>query len=128
MQALSAAAADAKKKAEDALKKKPAGKRSRAELIAADSDDGKGELEPSALGQSSSGGARPSLMKRPSGAASVRASYTIEWSREQVMCRSGLPGPGQNKGFAFKKCGGKDGAIAQAERWVKAKNKELKLA
>ena len=46
--------------------------------------------------------------------------YGIEWSRNQVLCRSGLTGPGQTQAFKFQP-GEQEPAMKKAEAWVRKK-------
>ena len=55
-----------------------------------------------------------------------RPSYSVEWSRSQVLCRTGTPGPGQSMAIKFSDHGGSsDKAIAVAEKWVAKQLKKL---
>ena len=69
------------------------------------------------------------VMKRPA-AAAVAASrkqkephFSVEWSRSQVMCRTGAPGKGGTHAIKFE---GKkvDEALEQARKWVAKKKRE----
>ena len=51
------------------------------------------------------------------GEARPRPCFTIEWTRGQVMCRTGLKGPGNYKAIKFGE-GGSDAAIKAAKKWV----------
>ena len=59
--------------------------------------------------------------KKPS-----KPSYSVEWSRNQVLCRTGRPGPGQSTAIKFSDHGGNsDKAIAAAKKWVHKQVKKL---
>ena len=64
-------------------------------------------------GGGGSGGGGERVGKKP--------SYSTEWSRKQVLCRSGLKGPGES--FAIPFAGKREHAKAEAEaqKWVAAK-------
>jgi hypothetical protein len=51
--------------------------------------------------------------------------YGIERTRDQVLCRTGLKGPGETKAFTFKASGGEAKAVAKAKIWVAAETKKL---
>ena len=51
--------------------------------------------------------------------------YGIERTRDQVLCRTGLKGPGETKAFTFKASGGEAKAVANAKIWVAAEMKKL---
>ena len=51
-----------------------------------------------------------------------KAAYTFEDSRKQIMCRTGLGGPGSTYRIQFKESGGRDKAIALADKWMKKEN------
>ena len=63
--------------------------------------------------QTSKGGAK----KRP-----AAASFSVEWSRKQVLCRTGKKGVGQSLSLSFDKCGGLEKAVAKAKKWVQEQN------
>ena len=44
--------------------------------------------------------------------------FSVEWSRGQVLCRTGKTGPGQTHKISFDEAGGRDKAIKLAEKWV----------
>ena len=49
----------------------------------------------------------------------IYGSWSMEWTREQVLGRSKEPIDGtKNKAFKFSKHGGEEGAIAAAEAWL----------
>ena len=58
------------------------------------------------------------MKKRPAGAA----SFSVEWSRKQVLCRTGKTGVGQSHALAFKKHGGWANAVKKAKKWVQEQN------
>ena len=65
---------------------------------------------------------RPAARKAKAVASDVKAAgYCIEWSRNNVQARTGIAGPGQNKGFRF---GGSreyktmELAIKAAKKWL----------
>ena len=64
------------------------------------------------------------MAKRPAGAGTP-PSWGYENSRNQIMCRTGIPGPGQSHGIKYDEAGGKAKAIKLADAWVKAKKLEL---
>ena len=45
--------------------------------------------------------------------------FCIEWTRQQVQCRTGAKGAGQSKAMRFCDHGGVDGARRKAIAWVK---------
>ena len=48
-----------------------------------------------------------------------KPSFSVEWSRNQVMCRTGKTGPGQSKAIPFGNDSGcAKKAIKQAEKWL----------
>jgi hypothetical protein len=49
-------------------------------------------------------------------------SMSVEWTRNQVLCRTGLVGPGQSVTLSFKD-GGKDAAIRKGRKWVAQESK-----
>ena len=55
--------------------------------------------------------------KRP-----AAASFSVEWSRKQVLCRTGQKGPGQSMTLSFSAHGGLEKAVEKARAWVAAKN------
>ena len=55
----------------------------------------------------------------------TKPSMSVEWSRKQVMLRTGQPGPGQTRALIFKDNGGEKAAIAKGKAWLK---KQLKRA
>ena len=59
-----------------------------------------------------------------------RKKPTISWetSRNQVMCRSGLSGPGSTHRITFKEAGGAKKAYALAQAWLEKANKEYEKA
>ena len=71
----------------------------------------KKDAEPSK--PTSKGGAK----KRP-----AAASFSVEWSRKQVLCRTGKKGAGQSKTFLFSAHGGLEKAIEKARAWVDERN------
>jgi hypothetical protein len=57
-------------------------------------------------------------------------SFTVERSRNQVMCRTGLGGPGSTEKFVYgKKCkfASEDNATVAAIKWVQAEKKKRGL-
>lgn len=55
-----------------------------------------------------------------------KPAYAVEWSRNQVMCRTGMKGPGQSTAIKFSDHGGSsDKAIAAAKKWVRKQEKKL---
>lgn len=53
-----------------------------------------------------------------------KPSFSVEWSRKQVMCRTGQRGPGTTLRITFKSAGGSKVALAKAEAWVRSKMKK----
>ena len=53
-----------------------------------------------------------------------KPKFTQENSRQQVMCRTGRGGQGSSHRILWKDHGGKAGAIAKAEKWLRDKTKE----
>jgi hypothetical protein len=51
-----------------------------------------------------------------------KAAYAFEESRKQIMCRTGLGGPGSTFRIEFKGAGGRDKAIELADKWCKKEN------
>ena len=49
-------------------------------------------------------------------AATKRPYIGCEWSRGQLMCRTGGSGPGSSHAITFEKAGGVDQAVAAAPR------------
>ncbi len=66
------------------------------------------------------------VMKRPAGAAG-QPLFSVEWSREQVMCRSGRKGPGESHRIPLSEHGGLEGAVDEAKKWVSEKRRKLGL-
>ena len=50
-------------------------------------------------------------------------SFSMEWSREQVMCRTGKKGAGQSLAMKFESS--VDATLEKAKKWVADKRKEL---
>ena len=50
--------------------------------------------------------------------------FAIEWSRKQVLCRTGRKGPGESFPMKFGD-GSVDATIKKARAWVSEKKKEL---
>ena len=78
------------------------------------------------------GAAGRGVAKKPAAATKKAAGVVMpfwgyEMSRAQIMCRSGLPGPGQNHGIKFDDVGGPEKAAKLADAWVKAKKTERGL-
>ena len=51
----------------------------------------------------------------------TKPHWSVEWSRSQIMCRTGQPGPGQCEAIRFGKgtaCRTVDAAVEKARRWV----------
>jgi len=73
-------------------------------------------------GDGSSVGASTSAKKRPAASAGVevgvRPSFKTEWSRNQIVCDSGVAGPGRYHTISFKKHGGYDNAKKVATKWL----------
>ena len=56
---------------------------------------------------------------------SPKPSYSVEWSRDQVLCRTGMKGAGQSVAYKFADYGGSsDKAISAAKKWVAAQAKK----
>ena len=53
-----------------------------------------------------------------------RPWWNVEWSRSQIMCRTGLGGPGSTKAIKFTTAT-YEAAVKAADRWVVAAKKEL---
>ena len=78
-------------------------------------------------------------LKRPAAASSKpptsevtaadakRPSYSVEWSRNQVLYRSGLKGPNQNQVFKFKNDKEREAAVSKAKKMVEAERKRRGL-
>ena len=49
---------------------------------------------------------------------SPKPSYSVEWSRNQVLCRTGASGPGQSTAFKFSDYGGSSDRAISAAKWV----------
>jgi hypothetical protein len=64
------------------------------------------------------------VMKRPAGATG-QPLFSVEWSRNQVMCRSGRKGPGESHRIPFSEHGGIEGAVDEAKKWVSEKRRRL---
>ena len=63
--------------------------------------------------------------KANAGKKSPKPSYSVEWSRDQVLCRTGLKGAGQSVSYKFADYGGSsDKAIAAAKKWVATHTKK----
>ena len=52
-------------------------------------------------------------------------SFSVEWTREQVQCRTGKRGVGQNMALKFSEHGGMERAVKKAKQWVGDKKREL---
>ena len=52
----------------------------------------------------------------------VAASFSVEWSRKQVLCRIGKKGAGQSMTLSFSAHGGVENAVEKARAWVAEKN------
>ena len=55
--------------------------------------------------------------KRP-----AAASFSVEWSRKQVLCRTGKKGAGQSMTLSFSAHGGLEKAVEKAKAWVDEQN------
>ena len=55
--------------------------------------------------------------KRP-----AAASFSVEWSRKQVLCRTGKKGAGQSMTLSFSAHGGLEKAVEKARAWVEEQN------
>ena len=63
--------------------------------------------------------------KANAGKKSPKPSYSVEWSRDQVLCRTGLKGAGQSVAYKFADYGGSsDKAISAAKKWVATQTKK----
>ena len=80
---------------------------------AARQDEKKEKKDAEPKKKTSKGGAK----KRP-----AAASFSVEWSRNQVLCRTGKKGPGQSKTFLFSAHGGLEKAVEKAQAWVDERN------
>ena len=67
---------------------------------------------------------KASADKAKKGKRSGKPSFSIEWSRSQVLCRTGMRGAGQSLALPFEEYGGSDKAIAAAKRWVAKQTKK----
>ena len=69
---------------------------------------------------------------KPAAASGVRGNgkptFSVEWTRDQVLGRTGLAGPGQNVTFRFKDYKTIDQAVAAARKWVNAQKKLRNIA
>ena len=91
------------------------------ELAAAAHDEKKAadkrDAEKKTVGKPSSTAAK----KRPACAIAQSkpvATYSVERTRSQVQCKTGLKGPGQYRSFSFGKHGGEANATKLARQWV----------
>ena len=64
------------------------------------------------------------LAKRPAAAASTDPKWGFENGRQQVMCRTGLPGEGQCHAIKFAVVGGRKAAAALGDKWLAAEKKK----
>ena len=55
--------------------------------------------------------------KKPS-SKPIRPNMSVEWTREQVLLRTGYTGPGQSIALKFRDHGGDKAAIKKGEKWV----------
>ena len=66
------------------------------------------------------------LVAKPAAMPAARAPFSgMERTRQQVMCRTGLQGPGQTHRITWASAGGEEAAVAQAKAWV-AKQRRLR--
>lgn len=117
----------ATKAVQDAMAKRAAGKAGKQEKPSCDPPGAKGN----AKGKKNEKVAKAVVKKPKKIAAKPQQhhqsgrkppSFSVEHSREQVLCRTGLSGPGQTKTYTFASCGGQEAAKKKAEAWlVKAK-------
>ena len=67
----------------------------------------------------------------PPASAAARPMWSYEWTRSQIMCRTGLKGPGQNHGIRWGPacdCKTSEDAKKRAEAWLKGELKKRKLS
>ena len=74
----------------------------------------------SALGPSTK---RPAAASVAGSSTDKPPSFSVEWSRSQIMCRTGRKGPGESFAMPFDE--NVDKTLAEARAWVAAKKKEL---
>ena len=65
----------------------------------------------------------PEIKKRPA-VATTEPFFSCEWSRNQVMCRTGGAGPGWSHAIKFEEVGGVDKAVAAAHVGVKEQTRK----
>ena len=68
-------------------------------------------------------GIKSEIKKRPA-AATTEPFFSCEWSRNQVMCRTGGAGPGWSHAIKFEDAGGVDKAVAAARAWVQKQRRK----
>ena len=62
---------------------------------------------------------RQAVNKKPAGAGHGHTrKYSTEWSRNQIVCDSGIEGPGRYRIISFKKAGDAKKATAMADKWL----------
>jgi len=87
----------------------------------------------SSTGPASSEGCPAADAKLPASSKGVPAAdakppgYSVEWSRNQVLYRSGLKGSNQNKCFKFKSDEEREAAVSKAKKMVDAERKRRGL-
>ena len=74
----------------------------------------------SALGPSTK---RPAAASVAGSSTDKPPSFSVEWSRSQIMCRAGRKGLGESFAMPFDE--NVDKTLAEARAWVAAKKKEL---
>ena len=89
--------------------------------------------------QSSKGEGKEAVLRRPAASrkrpsacphegskakSSRGAFYSFEWTRSQIMCRTGIPGKGQTTAFKFKTDAERKVAEKKAQSWVDLENRK----
>ena len=93
-----------------------------AKAAAKASETSQGQKKARAGAKTASEGLKPS---RGDAKGKNPPSYSIERSRQQVQCRTGLVGAGQNHSIPFK--GNEEKAVAKAKKWLAAEKKRQGL-
>lgn len=113
------------KKAPPKEKATPKEKASPKDKAAVKAKVGKGALPPKHVAVPPKAG----ILKRPAAASDMRYGGVPHWkpecTRDQMMCRTGLVGPGQSHAIKWEVAGSRAKAAALADAWVVKKKKEM---
>ena len=88
----------------------------------------KGKAKAQAKSQAKPKAAAQATGKQPHGAAKVKPPhFGHESTRNQFMCRTGLPGPSQTTAFKYENASSKAKAQKLAEAWVREQKRKRGL-